>query len=173
MTAPVASPAAAPTTHYGPERDRGVATAEITGLDFWDLLDIVNPLQHLPIVSAIYRAVTGDTIKPLMRVLGGALYGGPAGLLTAYASAVVEERTGREPLAQLVALVRGDGDAPPRSAPLVASGPPLSLVPPARPMAQGAALPIAGVSAPASPPAWLGAALDEAKTARDRRAEQP
>ena len=29
-------------------------------MSFSDLLDIINPLQQLPIVSTIYRAITGD-----------------------------------------------------------------------------------------------------------------
>ena len=33
------------------------------GVSFDSLLDVVNPLQQLPVVSTIYRAVTGDTIS--------------------------------------------------------------------------------------------------------------
>lgn len=47
------------------------------GLTFGDLLDVINPLQHIPMVSSIYRAVTGDEISPGARVAGGALYGAP------------------------------------------------------------------------------------------------
>ncbi|WP_404382446.1 hypothetical protein [Caenispirillum salinarum] len=43
---------------------------------FWDFLDIINPLQHIPVVSTIYREITGDTIKPIARLAGGALFGG-------------------------------------------------------------------------------------------------
>src|SRR3954464_5938704 len=28
-------------------------------MDFWDFVDIVNPLQHIPVVSTIYRELTG------------------------------------------------------------------------------------------------------------------
>lgn len=28
------------------------------------LLDIINPLQHIPVLNTIYRAATGDTIAP-------------------------------------------------------------------------------------------------------------
>lgn len=41
------------------------------GFRFGDLIDIVNPLQHVPIVSWAYRALTGDTIAPAAKVLGG------------------------------------------------------------------------------------------------------
>lgn len=49
------------------------------GFSFGDILDIVNPLQHIPIVNSIYRKITGDTIAPVMQVAGGALFGGPLG----------------------------------------------------------------------------------------------
>jgi hypothetical protein len=50
------------------------------GLSFRDLLDIVNPLQHIPGVSQLYRKLTGDEIKPSMELAGGALFGGPIGV---------------------------------------------------------------------------------------------
>src|SRR5439155_22447572 len=40
---------------------------------FKDLVAIVNPLQHIPIVGSIYRAATGDDIGFMPRVIGGAL----------------------------------------------------------------------------------------------------
>ena len=46
---------------------------------FWDVLDMINPLQHIPGVSTIYRAITGDEIAPLPRVVGDMLFGGPMG----------------------------------------------------------------------------------------------
>jgi hypothetical protein len=49
------------------------------GFTFGDVIDIVNPLQHIPIISSIYRKVTGDTIAPAMEIAGGALFGGPLG----------------------------------------------------------------------------------------------
>lgn len=49
------------------------------GFTFGDLIDIVNPLQHIPIVNTIYRKISGDTIAPAMEIAGGALFGGPFG----------------------------------------------------------------------------------------------
>ncbi len=38
------------------------------GLTFSEILSDLNPLQYLPVVGTIYRAVTGDTVpKPLPR----------------------------------------------------------------------------------------------------------
>ncbi|MSQ67469.1 MAG: hypothetical protein EXR83_04655 [Gammaproteobacteria bacterium] len=50
------------------------------GLTFADVLDVVNPLQHIPLVSTLYRRLTGDAIDPAMQLAGGALYGGPVGV---------------------------------------------------------------------------------------------
>jgi hypothetical protein len=48
-----------------------------------DLVDVINPLQHLPLIGHVYRELTGDTIKPAARLAGGAAFGGPLGLLGA------------------------------------------------------------------------------------------
>ncbi|MAM72982.1 MAG: hypothetical protein CMO29_04105, partial [Tistrella sp.] len=53
------------------------------GFSFGDLLDIVNPLQQLPVVGTVYRALTGDTISPGARMIGGIAFGGPVGMIGA------------------------------------------------------------------------------------------
>ncbi|MEQ8399040.1 hypothetical protein [Thalassobaculum sp.] len=65
-------------------------------LGFGDLLDVLNPLQHLPVVGTLYRALTGDTMTDTARMAGGALYGGPLGLISALANVVVEHETGHD-----------------------------------------------------------------------------
>jgi len=68
------------------------------GLTFRDLIDLVNPLQHIPVLSTVYRKLTGDTIDPAMRVAGGALFGGPIGAaVSMVAVAVAEARKGPTP----------------------------------------------------------------------------
>lgn len=44
-----------------------------------DLIDIINPLQHIPIVSQLYQSATGDTMGSAAQIIGGALFGGPIG----------------------------------------------------------------------------------------------
>ncbi len=66
------------------------------GFTFEDFLDLINPLQHIPIVSTIYRAATGDDISTGARVLGGALFGGILGFLGAVFNAIVAEATGKD-----------------------------------------------------------------------------
>lgn len=63
---------------------------------FGDLLDVINPLQHLPVVGTIYRALTGDTMSETARMAGGALYGGPIGVVGALANVVFERETGQD-----------------------------------------------------------------------------
>lgn len=82
-------------------------------LSFWDFLDIINPLQHLPIVSTIYREVTGDTINPAARVAGGALYGGPLGAGAAVATQVAEQIAGIGPDETVLSLFQSDTQADP------------------------------------------------------------
>lgn len=86
------------------------ATEQATddALSFSDLLDIVNPLQHLPIVGFVYRQVTGDTIKPMAQVIGGGLYGGLPGAAASMVNVAVEEATGKDITGNVLALVDGE-----------------------------------------------------------------
>lgn len=63
---------------------------------FFDLLDIINPLQHIPVVSTIYRQITGDKIGNFARVAGGALYGGFAGAIVGGVNAIAAQETGHD-----------------------------------------------------------------------------
>lgn len=55
---------------------------------FGDILDVINPLQHIPILNNIYRELTGDTIKGPAKIAGGGLYGGPIGAMASAASVI-------------------------------------------------------------------------------------
>lgn len=119
-----------------PESD-GAAVERLFGADgigFRDLLDIVNPLQHLPVVGTLYRAVTGDALSPGSRILGGTLFGGIGGFVTALVNAVVENETGSDFGDKALALLQS---APARPESVAAAAP-------ARPKP---------IAAPAAPPA--------------------
>ncbi len=58
---------------------------------FSDFIDMVNPLQHLPFVSSIYRKATGDEISSASEVMGGALYGGPVGAAASAMSRTISD----------------------------------------------------------------------------------
>lgn len=62
---------------------------------FGDLVDMANPLHHIPIVGALYRKITGDEIKSIGHVVGGALFGGPVGMASGLVNAVVADSTGK------------------------------------------------------------------------------
>ena len=77
---------------------------------FWDLLDVVNPLQHIPIISSVYREITGDTIKPVAEVAGGALFGGVIGMAASVANVVFEKVAGEDPVMLAYNTVTGNDD---------------------------------------------------------------
>ncbi len=80
------------------------------GMTFADLLDVLNPLQHIPVIGDIYRAATGDEISMGARLAGGTLYGGSLGFLSALANSVVEDATGKDIGGNVLALFSGDGE---------------------------------------------------------------
>lgn len=49
---------------------------EDSDFSFGDLVDVLNPLQHIPVIGTLYRAATGDEIKPASQVAGDILFGG-------------------------------------------------------------------------------------------------
>lgn len=75
---------------------------------FRDLLDVLNPLHHIPIVSNIYRDQTGAEIQGASRILGGALFGGPIGMVLGLINAIADEHTGNDVAGHAIALFRGD-----------------------------------------------------------------
>jgi len=85
------------------------------GLTFGDILDVINPLQHIPVISTLYRSITGDEIDPIPRVAGGALFGGVIGAVASLLNVAIEDSTGRDVGDHLLALVDTEpaaGDTP-------------------------------------------------------------
>lgn len=83
------------------------------GPTFDDFLDIINPLQHIPIISSIYRELTGDRISPGARVIGDGLIFGPIGAAFAVANVVLSEISGRDVGEHVIALLKdAPGDIP-------------------------------------------------------------
>ena len=73
--------------------------------DFGDLIDMVNPLHHLPLINTAYRHITGDTIKPISKLVGGAAFGGPVGLVSNLADIAIENETGKTMTQHAIAIV--------------------------------------------------------------------
>ncbi|HEY4944186.1 MAG TPA: hypothetical protein VII56_22350 [Rhizomicrobium sp.] len=90
FSAPVVSAAVS-----GPAPVPPAASTDESGFSFGDLLDIVNPLQHIPVVSTLYRAITGDTIKTFPKIAGDLLFGGVEGFASSVADTVFTQITGK------------------------------------------------------------------------------
>jgi hypothetical protein len=113
VTSPPAAAAPAsktPTHHWG----------------FAEVLSALNPLQYLPVVGTIYRAVTGDRIPEGLQIAGslavGVALSGPIGLVTGIATIIAERATGIDPdkIAHKVAV--GLGIAPEAPPPVAGDG---------------------------------------------------
>ncbi len=87
------------------------------GFTFGDFVDLINPLQHLPVVSTIYRALTGDEISPGARIVGDTLFGGIPGLIGSVINTAVEEFTGKDLGEHAIALF--DADEPDAAPPVM------------------------------------------------------
>lgn len=80
------------------------------GFTFGDLIDIVNPLQHIPGVSTVYRAITGDEIGIGPRLMGGAMLGGIVGFGISALNAAVEYESGKDVGEHVLAAVGFDSE---------------------------------------------------------------
>jgi hypothetical protein len=147
------------------------------GLGFGDVLSMLNPLQYVPVVGMIYRAVTGDTIPDPVRVAGGlafsALTGGPVGVVISAGTEVAEEALGISPdkIGHSVLASLGLA-APERAAPKdAASVTVASAAKPAGGQAQGQAPlpapPSMAVASPAAAPAMAASTPAQESSAAD------
>jgi hypothetical protein len=90
--------------------DSGTTSHHSGFLDFLvGLFDVINPLEHLPIISTIYESVTGHHMNPMARIAGDTLYGGPIGTAVGIVNVVSEEKTGKDIGQNVMAMVTGSG----------------------------------------------------------------
>jgi hypothetical protein len=59
-----------------------------SGVSFGDVLDAINPLQHIPVLSNLYRAATGSQISSGSQIAGDTIYGAVFGVVSAATSFV-------------------------------------------------------------------------------------
>jgi hypothetical protein len=131
---------------------------EGSGFRFHDLIDAINPLQHLPIVSTIYRQITGDHPGNVAEIVGDTLFGGLVGLASGAVNVALKEATGKDVGDTVLGWFSGGDkkdDAPP-SAPEAAPGVSPSAPPPPPPAPQIARLPPAPEKASAKRDADAG-----------------
>jgi hypothetical protein len=77
---------------------------------FHDVLDTLNPLQHLPLVSTLYRWITGDEPGNVASIVGDTLYGGPIGLGVGLFTAAFKAETGQDPGEMVASAITGEDD---------------------------------------------------------------
>ncbi len=106
------------------------------GLSFGDVLDAVNPLQHIPVVSGLYRAISGSSISAVSQLAGDTLYGGLIGgaaiaFASSLANVAVQQVSGEDISQHVVATVNAAAAAVTSStAPVTAKLTPDSTMPP-------------------------------------------
>lgn len=100
-----------PEPNLSPYQARMAKAPEIVNDDFFgsfaDVLDTINPLQHIPVISTAYRELTGDTLSAGARIIGGGLFGGPIGLFASIIGSIVEGETGKDVGSNLFAAATG------------------------------------------------------------------
>ena len=101
-------PALAPAPPSAQPSPRAWQEAEFS---FSDIIDILNPLQHIPLLNRMYREITGDTIGTAAKIAGGTLFGGAVGLVASLVDNVIEETTGKGPGEHLMAFLNTTPDA--------------------------------------------------------------
>ncbi|MCF8466332.1 MAG: hypothetical protein K9G33_02930 [Sneathiella sp.] len=113
-----------PVARYVPEEKMGADGKKVAeddgfgedGFGFGDFLDIINPLQHIPGISSLYREITGDEISPGARMIGGTIYGGSIGLALSFINSTIEEATGKDIGGTVIGFFSSGDDAPPEQA---------------------------------------------------------
>jgi hypothetical protein len=122
---PVAAPAASPAADRsaadrpvlaGPPLGRDEIAPMPAEMSFGDFLSGLNPLHHIPVVGWVYRQITGETIQPAMRALGGLLMGGPIGAIASAVGALAEELIGATDYTAPTAIAGGAPAIPPAAA---------------------------------------------------------
>ena len=134
-----------------PEKVTSTAAADQSGNAhegfFHHLLEVINPLQHLPVIGTIYRAITGEHVGPVERIAGDTLYGGLWGAVSSVADVAFEGITGKDIEDTVIGWFKGNSNSRVASitAPTITAAPSLpssdtpALPPPAATVASAAA----------------------------------
>ena len=96
----LANDAASPDIAYEDEKD--------DGFSFGDVIDIINPLQHLPVIGTLYRKITGDTMGSFSGIVGSTIFGGPLGAIGSGINLALKESTGKDLAENAMSLVGFD-----------------------------------------------------------------
>lgn len=113
----LAAQAVSPPTAQRKSTEPEETLADKMSVGFDDLLDVVNPLQQLPVVSSVYREATGESISIPARLAGGFLFGGLPGLIGSAAMVAFEEVTGDSVLGHIGNLLEDGTETAAEGAP--------------------------------------------------------
>lgn len=61
--------------------DAGNVAGQDKSFGFSDIVDMINPAQHIPVVSNLYQSAIEDTMGAIAITVGGAIFGGNCGQL--------------------------------------------------------------------------------------------
>ncbi len=89
-------------------KSRQLPTVRHDNFGFGDFLNLVNPLNYIPVVSNLYHQANGTQASPVSSIIGGALFGGPLGMAMAGINAVFEAATGKGVIGSIANAVTGD-----------------------------------------------------------------
>jgi len=156
-----------PVTASAAQAPAAAPAAKHDGFSFSDFLDVINPLQHLPIVSTIYRAITHDQIGTPEKIAGDTLFGGVFGFISSVADSAFESITGKDVGDTVLSLFTG-GDGKKAVVPSEKPAPTelaLAITPPAKVESEDQPSPGVASGAPTTLPgvAALQAALNKAQ----------
>ncbi len=90
---------------YAQESNGSAANSDEFG--FGDILDMVNPLHHIPLIGSLYRELTGDEIKPISKIIGGGVFGGASGAASGLVNVIIEEETGKDIAGNVMSMISG------------------------------------------------------------------
>ncbi len=76
-----------------------------------DFVDLINPLQHIPLVNIAYRAITGDEIYGAARLVDAAL--GPLAGVSTAVDLMFRDMTGHSMASNAVSALFGPGEEAP------------------------------------------------------------
>ncbi len=162
---PVADPV--PAQPLKNEATKSPGVWENSSFSFWDIVDAINPLQHIPIISTIYRKITGDEMGYAPRIAGDTLYGGIVGnlvssLVSAVANVFVDSTTGKDISEHVMATL-----APSKSPPKTPTPPdiqaPMAIATPLRPPTSASIAQQEAVILPPPDPSKAQAGIDQYK----------
>ena len=94
-----------------PSQWSGKKQAAQTSTGFSDILEMLNPLQHLPVISHLYRAESGNDIPAIAKIIGAGAFGGVIGAVGSAAVSLIEGLSG-EPILQMATSLGGETHQP-------------------------------------------------------------